>query len=167
VNLSIPHARGWLALLLAVVALVVVRAVAVAPTTVSSESMAPTLPRGDVVLVDKATWHLRGLHRGDLVIFTAANDETTLKRLVAVGGDTVEIRDAVLYVNARRVAEPYVDHRRIDGLYFGPVHVPRGELFLLGDNRSNSIDSRYFGPVPRDAVVGTAVLGLWPPRTIG
>jgi signal peptidase I len=160
--------HGWLLLLLLVVAAVVVgRAVAVTPVTVSSESMVPTLARGDVVLVDKAVWRLRGPHRGQLVVFDAADHQPTLKRMVAVGGDTVEIRDAILYVNGRRVPEPYVDHSRIDGLYFGPVRVPDDRVFVLGDNRSNSIDSRAYGPVARRALIGTAVLGLWPTHTIG
>jgi signal peptidase I len=79
--------------------------------------------------------------------------------VVAVGGDRVALEYAVLVVNGRPVSEPYVDHSRIDGTYFGPVTVPAGHVFVLGDNRFGSIDSRVYGPVPLDAVTGR-VLGV-------
>lgn len=126
----------------------------------TSHSMAPTINRGDRVLVDKAGWRLGGLGRGDLIVFASPVDgERLVKRVVAVAGDTVAIDDAFLVVNGRRVSEPYVDHSRIDGTYFGTVTVPPGHLFVLGDNRFGSIDSRVFGPIPVDAVTGR-VLGV-------
>lgn len=126
----------------------------------SSDSMAPTVEPGDRVVVDKLAWRLGELDRGDLVTFPSPVDGRRLiKRVVGVAGDSVALEDAVLVVNGRRVAEAYVDRSRIDGTYFGPVTVPPGHLFVLGDNRFGSIDSRVYGPIPLDAVTGR-VLGI-------
>ena len=86
---------------------------------------------------------------------------------MAVGGDTVAIEDGVLVVDGRRRAEPYADARAIDSVYFGPVRVPRGSLFVLGDNRANSADSRAFGAVPARDVIGRARARVWPPARWG
>jgi signal peptidase I len=143
----------------AVLVLVLVRAFVAEPVRVAGDSMAPTLRSGDVVLVDRA-----GRPRvGQLLLRDPTDGRPVVKRLVAVGGQTVEIRDAYLFVDGLRVDEPYVDHSRIDGVYFGPSTVPAGSVFVLGDSRDGSIDSRVFGPVPADAVTGRIVLRLWPP----
>jgi signal peptidase I len=80
--------------------------------------------------------------------------------VVALAGDRVAIRDAALEVDDRPVIEPYVDASRIDGTYFGPVTIPRGTVFVMGDNRGSSIDSRDYGAVDLDQVFGT-VLVAW------
>ena len=85
-----------------------------------------------------------------------------VKRVAAVGGDTVGIEDGVLVVNGEAEREGYVDYGSVDGFYFGPVDVPPGEVFLLGDNRANSEDSRDFGPVREDEVVGRVLVRVWP-----
>ena len=77
-----------------------------------------------------------------------------MKRVVAVGGQQVAIRDADLYVDGRLVVEPQVDHSRVDGLWFGPVTVPDRAVFVLGDSRSGSVDSRVYGAVPLDSILG-------------
>jgi signal peptidase I len=137
-----------------------VRAFVAEPVRVSGDSMAPTLRSGDVVLVARHG----GLRPGQLVLLREPGDGApVVKRLVAVGGQTVEIRDAYLYVDGVPLDEPYVDHSRIDGVYFGPKRVPDGSVFVLGDSRNGSIDSRVFGPVRKDAVTGRVVLRLWPP----
>jgi signal peptidase I len=154
--------RAWTAALALVVLVVAVRVLALGWYPATSTSMAPTIARGDRVVVDKVLWRLRDLGRGDLVTFSSPVDgERLVKRVVGVAGDTVALEDAVLVVNGRPVREPYVDHSRIDGTYFGPVTVPPDHLFVLGDNRFGSIDSRVYGPVPLDAVTGRvlAVLG--------
>jgi signal peptidase I len=157
--------RSWIALLAVVATVVLLRAFVVAPARVSSDSMAPTLSHGAVVLVDRLSPHVTGLHRGELVVFHApGSDGPVLKRLVATAGDVVEIRDAYLFVNGRRLPEPQVDHERVDGVYFGPVQVPAGQLFVLGDNRANSEDSADYGPVKESAVIGRAMVRVWPPR---
>jgi signal peptidase I len=111
--------------------------------------MEPTLRPGNVVLTLR---HLPGLHdpihRRALV---TARDPLTgamlVKRVVALGGDTVGIADGRLVVNGRPTREPFVDHGMVDGRYFGPLRVPPGSVFLLGDNRANSRDSREFGAI--------------------
>ena len=131
------------------------------PARVSSGSMAPTVCTGDVVVVD----HLgpaRGLAVDDIVTFPSPTDGTEqIKRVVALGGQRVAIADAQLLVDDRPVPEPYVDLATIDGVYFGPVVVPPGSVFVLGDDRERSIDSRAFGPVPVEDVDGRLTATLW------
>jgi signal peptidase I len=137
--------------------LIAVRLFVAEPMRVPSASMEPTLRPGDHVLISK----LAEPRRGDLVVFANAGD-LLLKRLVAVGGDQIGLEDGHLVVNGRTVEEPYVDHHVLEGVYFAPVTVPSGAVFVLGDNRTGSIDSRAFGPVPRSALVGRVALRLWP-----
>lgn len=152
----------------ALLALLVVRWLVAEPFLVPTGSMEPTLLPGDHVLVDKLAYRHRGPARGDLVVFRAPRTgELLLKRVVGVGGDQVGIEDGVLHVNGRARVEPFVNQRLLDGDYFGPVAVPRGDVFVMGDDRSNSVDSRRFGPVPASRVLGRADLRIWPPGRIG
>ncbi len=97
--------------------------------------------------------------RGALVTFREFDSgNLSVKRVCGLPGDRVAIRDGRLYVNNRRVVEPYLDHRTVDGLYFGPVRVPAGTVFLLGDNRAGAEDSREYGPVPLSNLVGRVIL---------
>lgn len=153
----------WTALLVVVLAVVAVRATVVAPVRVGSSSMEPTLRQGDVVMVSRRAPAVADLARGDLVVFRWHGDgQQTLKRVVGLGGDVVVVRDAALYVNDERVAEPYVDHALIDGYYSATFTVPEGRVFVLGDNRGNSLDSRDFGPVDGADLTGRVVLRIWP-----
>ena len=123
--------------------------------------MEPTLQEGSVVLVDKVGPRLGGVHREDVVVFRSPQDgRDSIKRVVAVGGEQVAIRDAELYVDGKLVSEPQVDRSRIDGLWFGPVAVPQGTVFVLGDARSGSIDSRVYGPLPLSSIVGRVAM-VW------
>lgn len=131
------------------------RAEVAEPIRVSSDSMAPTLARGDHVILDKLSPQLGTLSRGDLITFRSPQDDALiLKRVVGLAGDIVELRDAQLYVNDRPVLEPNVDLARIDGTYFGPVLVKPNQVFVMGDNRSDSIDSRVYGGVPVERITG-------------
>lgn len=142
-----------------------VRAFVAHPDVVESTSMAPTLREGDVVLAVRspvADVH-DGVDRGDLVVAREpGTGDAVVKRVVGLPGDVVEIADAVTTVDGREVAEPYVDRSRVDGLYWGPVTVPADAVLLLGDNRSRSVDSRDYGPVPLADVTDRVVLRLWP-----
>ncbi len=134
------------------------------PMRVSSGSMAPTLGVGDVVVVDRL--HEAGWTPAPGAVVVArvpGEPEALVKRVAAVGGQVLEIRDGRLVVDGRRVREPYVVHARVDGTWFGPVDVPAGEVFLLGDNRSDSRDSRDFGTVQVGQVLGrvTGRLPFW------
>nr|WP_306920552.1 signal peptidase I [Arthrobacter globiformis] len=130
------------------------------PVTVSSESMEPTLPKGSTVLMFKPGPALGSLRTRDLVVFTSPEDgNPAVKRAIAFGGQTVAIEDSMLVVDGIPQAEPGIDHSRIDGTYFGPVTVPAGHVFVLGDNRAGSIDSRTYGSVPLESLQATV---LWP-----
>ncbi len=145
--------------LIPVVATLALRAFVVEPLTVSSDSMEPSITAGSVVLLYKPA-RAELIRNGAVVAFTNPQDgQEAIKRVVAVEGQTVAIRDAVLYVDEEAVPEPFVDHTRIDATYFGPVAVPRGSVFLLGDNRGVSIDSRDFGPIPLTVVHGVLLAG--------
>lgn len=140
-------------------AVLLVRGLVAEPRQVASESMEPTLHPGSVVLVDKIGPRLGGVHRDDVVVFASPQDgRESVKRVVAVAGQHVAIRDADLYVDDVLVPEPQVDHSRIDGLWFGPVTVPERAVFVLGDSRSGSIDSRVYGAVPLGAIHGRVAL---------
>ena len=148
-------------LVAALLAGLLVRTFVLRPLTVSSTSMEPTLCPGDRVLVNLWNPDLGDLTRGDLVALMAGRSEVpVVKRVVGLPGDEVAIRDALLYVNDRLVDEPYVDHKSIDALFYGPVVVPADRLLVLGDARASSIDSRAYGPVPEDRLLGTVAMRL-------
>jgi signal peptidase I len=149
-----------------IVALVLVRIFVAEPFRIPSQSMEPTLRPGDQALVSKRSGH--DPRRGQLVAFhSPRSGEILLKRVVAVGGDTVGLEDGVLVVDGRRVSEPFVDHKAIDSVYFGPVRVKPGTVFVMGDNRANSEDSRDFGAVGTELIIGRAVARVWPPARWG
>ncbi|WP_198950357.1 signal peptidase I [Kineosporia sp. A_224] len=147
------------------VAALLVRAFVAHPDVVESTSMTPTLHPGDVVLVVRPSLAglLDGLDRGDLVVAREpGTGDAVVKRVVGLPGDVVEIADAVTTVGGVAVDEPYVDRTRIDGLYYGPVTVPAGTVLLMGDDRSRSVDSRDYGPVPLSDVTDRVAVRLWP-----
>ncbi|MBA2442075.1 MAG: signal peptidase I [Rubrobacter sp.] len=135
---------------------------------ITSESMSPTLQAGDRVLAFKAAYRFTEPERGDLAVFRngESGGESTIKRVVDLQGDTVAIRDGALFVNGEPRREPYVDYRLTDGNFFGPATVPEGHVFVMGDNRSNSLDSRFLGPIPEGDLLGEASFLLWPPDRI-
>jgi signal peptidase I len=135
---------------------------ALQPIRVRADSMRPTLHSGDEIIIDRLSLALRAPHRGEIVVANSPTGGLVVKRVAALGGDTIGIEDGVLVVNGRQLREKYVDYSRVDGFYFGPVDVPRGEVFLLGDNRGNSQDSRDFGPVRESEVVGRLLVRIWP-----
>jgi signal peptidase I len=147
---------------IALVVLVAGALFAVQPIRVHADSMRPTLRSGDEIVIDRLSLALRAPHRGEIVVASSPRGGLVVKRVAALGGDTVGIEDGVLVVNGRQERERYVDYASIDGVYFGPVDVPAGDVFLLGDNRGNSEDSRDFGAVPEDDVVGRLLVRVWP-----
>lgn len=143
------------------VSTVVIRTQFLGTVTVTSDSMAPTVCTGDTLVVARLA-DGRAVRSGDIVIFASpVGGAATIKRVVAVAGQTVSMQDAQLIVDGARVTEPYVDHASIDGVYFGRVLVPAGDVFVLGDRRETSIDSRAYGPIPQSSIIGRMLWKLW------
>lgn len=147
----------------------VVRPFIVESFWIPSESMVPTLDVGDRVLANKFIYRFTSPQRGDIVVFKSVEtpDEDLIKRVVGVPGDTITVQSGVLFVNGKPQKEPYVDQQYPDMSFFGPLTVPPGHIFVMGDNRANSRDSRFFGPVPDQNIVGKAFLRYWPVNRIG
>jgi signal peptidase I len=125
--------------------------------------MEPTLHDGDALVIDTLTYRFADPAVGDIVVATAPDTgQSVVKRVVATSGDLIGIEDGVLMRNGRAVDEPYANQDQMSGYYWGPVTVPEGMVFLLGDNRLESVDSRSYGPVPVDAVEGRYVFRVWP-----
>ena len=142
---------------------VLLRTTVAVPVRVDSASMLPTLRAGDVVQVSRVRPDLEDLRRGDLVAFRSPEDGArTIKRVLGLPGDSLVVKDSLLLVNDRRHPEPYVDHALIDGYYSRTYLVPRGHVFLLGDNRGNSVDSRDYGPVAASDLLGRVLFRVWP-----
>lgn len=133
---------------------------------VTGPSMLPHVQPGEIVLINTLAYRLGPIKRGDIVALDheTATAQTFLKRVVALPGDRVRITGGTLYVNGVEVEEPYVtfhDRRTIPELT-----VPPNDVYVLGDNRAESEDSRSWGPIAESAVIGKALLGLWPPERL-
>jgi signal peptidase I len=136
------------------------------PFVIPSVSMQPTLEMGDRVLVNRLVYHFRSPERGDIIVFHPPNVDSTepfIKRVVAVAGDTVSVHDGVLWVNGQAQDEPYLKEALIVGDY-PEVTIHPGYVWAMGDNRNNSGDSRVFGPVSEELILGEAFAVYWPPR---
>ena len=153
-----PARRVLVPVLLALLLVLAVRQWFLEPLAVVSDSMEPTIASSAVVLLWKPV-DRGALTNGTVIAFANPLDgRTTIKRIIAQEGQTIAIRDAELFVDDVLVDEPFVDRSRIDALYFGPVTVPAGEVFLLGDNRASSIDSRDFGAIPNTVIEGAVIV---------
>jgi signal peptidase I len=155
---------------------------------IPSTSMQPQLDVGDRVLVSRLAYRLHEPRRGDVVVFdepgaegdsgtlpgravrtvlgalgVGTEGDTLVKRVVALSGETVEGREGRLFVDGRELHEPYLARDQVTSA-FGPEEVPTDRLWVLGDSRENSVDSRSFGPIPLDDLEGRAVLRVWPPQ---
>jgi signal peptidase I len=143
----------------------VVRPFVVEAFYIPSESMVPTFEVGDRIFVNKFIYRFREPKQGEIVVFKSieGEQEDLIKRVVGVPGDTITLSNGTLLVNGVPKDEPYVNHQLPDLSSFGPITVPEGKVFVLGDNRGNSRDSRYFGPLPVQDVEGEAFVIFWPP----
>jgi signal peptidase I len=181
-SLSLPRASWALASFRRLLALGAIlfglRIFVAEASVVPTGSMERTVLVGDHILLDKllygpevplTNWRLprwKTVRRGDIVVFRYPRDlsQAFIKRVAAVGGDRLEIRDRVVYLNSRRIAEPYAFHQRASRLvpeHVGPMVVPPNCLFVMGDNRDNSSDSRDWGFVPVDNVIGEPMFVYW------
>ena len=158
---------------------------------IPSGSMEPTLDIGDRVLVNKLSYRLHDVNRGDLVVFeanegegdcgqpvsesAAASEAETgikdlIKRVIALPGETIDIRDNHVLIDDRILEEPYIGEDVVTqptGNVEFPFEVPEGCVFVMGDNRTDSRDSRIFGPIDEDQIVGRAFVRVWPLTDIG
>jgi len=151
----------------ALVIAILVRALLVEVFIVQGPSMEPTLVDGNRLLVSKIAYKIGEPERGDVVVLRYPLDPSKdyIKRIVGVGGDTVEIRLGRLYVNGQLQQESYIQY---PGLYnMAAITVPDGSVFVMGDHRTNSEDSRYFGCVNKELLKGKAVYIIWPLESIG
>jgi signal peptidase I len=146
---------------------------------IPSESMVPTLLTHDRLLVSKVPFWWRGPQRGEILVFKAPQNADKdgiqrdfIKRCIGLPGETLEVRNHQIFINGTRLEEQYTQEvTSADGREgdpdFGPIVVPPGHYFMMGDNRNNSADSRYWGPLDASRVVGKAWIRFWPLDTIG
>jgi signal peptidase I len=139
---------------------------------IPSRSMEPTLRIGDRVLVNKMSYHVHDINRGDIVVFerppgeSAGDIKDLIKRVIGLPGDTIEGIDGHVVINGRVLEEPYLPDGTItDNL--PKQTVPDGMVFVMGDNRGDSRDSRYFGAISTDLIVGRAFVRVWPFTHLG
>jgi signal peptidase I len=138
----------------------------VQPTRVQGISMQPTLHTGQRLVMEKISYLVDAPHQGDIVVIEPEYSATALiKRVIATSGDTVEIKDGVVYVNGQALSPS-------DYNYYTPgtlrlTEIPQGHVFVLGDNRSHSNDSRAFGTISEDEILGRAVFSYYPLDTFG
>ncbi len=136
---------------------------------IPSGSMIPTLQINDRVLVNKFIYRFTEPERGDIVVFQSveSSDQDLIKRVVGLPGDEIAVRNGNLFVNGDPQKEPYTNKNLPDVSFFAKTTVPRNHVFVMGDNRGNSQDSRVFGPLPKKNIEGEAFLRFWPPGRIG
>jgi len=139
-----------------------IRFLIVEPFRVDGPSMEPTLYTGDMLVVNKFMYRFTSPKRGDVIIFRYPRQlqKDYVKRVIAVAGETIEVRMGRVYVNGQLFEEGFTTKPSISS--FPRTEVPGGSVFVLGDNRSNSEDSRYFGAVPLSNIKGRAMVVYWP-----
>ncbi|MCX6532194.1 MAG: signal peptidase I [Actinobacteria bacterium] len=163
---------------IALVIAIVVRMFLLQQFYISGPSMETTMFTNNRVLVNKLAYRIGDVKRGDVVVFDRAtvngNDvvhDDLIKRVIALGGETISIKSCIVYINGTILAEPYLPARdtemtdpqdRCSTVDILDVVIPQGEFFLMGDNRPQSYDSRMFGPITREMIVGRAFVIIWP-----
>lgn len=168
----------------ALVIAMLVRTFLVQAFSIPSESMEPTLNRGDRLLVDKISYRFGDVQRGDIVVFDSpkgqlvGTNEPLIKRVVGLEGETIGLIDGIVAVDGNDLREPYLNPNTltfpqgpipgcVDGGSLTQCTVAKGYIFVLGDNRPSSRDSRFFGPVETESIIGRAWLKYWPIGDVG
>ncbi|HEY1827302.1 MAG TPA: signal peptidase I [Acidimicrobiales bacterium] len=177
--------RRWITetlvvVVIAVVVAVVLRTFFVATYSIPSGSMEPTLNVGDRILVDKLAYHLHGIGRGDIVVFSTPKDEhcagppvaDLVKRVIGLAGETISLSGGQVYINGKVLPETFLpdatQHETTPGpsgapyALNHPFTVPAGDVYVMGDNRTESCDSRYWGPIKASTIVGKVDMRIWP-----
>jgi signal peptidase I len=185
-----PSAR-WIVELVGVVVVailvaVLLRTFVVATYSIPSGSMEPTLKIGDRIVVDKLSYHLHGVDRGDIVVFSTPPTENCagppvsdlVKRVIGLPGEIISLADGYVYINGHLLPEPFLPPSLRDDTYppasitapyalHHAYRIPAGEVFVMGDNRPESCDSRYWGPIRESTIVGKVDMRIWPLSRIG
>jgi len=140
--------------------------------SIPSGSMIPTLQIGDRILVDKLSYHLHAVHRGDVIVFATPPKEIPVlmvndlvKRVIGLPGETISSGPrSEVFINGKLIDQPWLtaSARNDPGPPIRKQKIPAGEVFVMGDNRGSSDDSRFIGPIKESLIVGRAVLGFWP-----
>ena len=163
------------ALLIAVALAALIRYFLFAPIVVDGQSMMPTLKDQDRMIVNKLSYSIGEPKRFDIIVFHAPEHKDYIKRVIGLPGDKIVYKNDTLYVNGKAYKEPYLDEYKSQ-LEAGPLTdnftlketavgrttVPKGELFVMGDNRRWSKDSRHIGTIPMSKVIGKATVVFWP-----
>jgi signal peptidase I len=170
----------WTIILIAVLlCTVLLRTYVIQSFSIPSLSMYPTLQVGDRIIVNKLSYDLHSVHRGDIVVFKTPPLEDQeyadlVKRVIGLPGETISSEGGHVYIDGKRLDEPWLPpgpasftgplpgdpHPQFN--LPGPVKIPEGEYYVMGDNRTDSEDSRFFGPIPKSLIVGRAVAVVWP-----
>ncbi|MCG9968477.1 signal peptidase I [Pelotomaculum terephthalicicum JT] len=140
---------------------------------IPSESMLPTLKVGDHIIIDKLFYKLNGaggINRGDIVVFNppqSANlsEKVLIKRVVGLPGETISVKSGSVYINGKQINEPYILEK--SSMDFAPLEIPDNEIFVMGDNRNISYDSRFWGPLPLANIIGKAEFRYYPINEMG
>lgn len=161
----------WIgAILVAAILAYVIRNFLFSPFIIDGRSMERTLLDGERVMVNELVLNFHDPEHGDVIVFAYDEEYNFIKRVIGIAGDIVEVKDDELYINGEIVPEPYLENEK-ESLQkagytltedFGPVEVEEGKLFVMGDNRDNSMDSREIGTISIDQIIGRADLIFWP-----
>jgi signal peptidase I len=180
----------WIAELVGVVVVAILvalllRTFVVATYSIPSGSMEPTLKIGDRIVVDKLSYHLHGVDRGNIVVFSTPPTENCagppvsnlVKRVIGLPGETISLKAGNVYINGHLLSEPFLPASLRDDTYPGPstatyalheaYRIPAGDVYVMGDNRPESCDSRYWGPIRESTIVGKVDMRIWPLSRIG
>ncbi|MEO5841532.1 MAG: signal peptidase I [Acidimicrobiales bacterium] len=181
--------RGWIEWFAvaagAVLVALLIRAFVLQAFYIPSESMEPTLHKNDRIMVNKLSYHLHDVRRGDLIVFrrppNMASSEINdlIKRVIALPNETIELRGSDIYIDDQKLTEPYLVEGTPTvnlGWVTGCANpssernkclIPPGHVFVMGDNRTHSSDGRVFGPIDEELIVGRAFVRIWPPSKLG
>lgn len=162
--------REWvITIVIAVVLSLVVRTYIAEARWIPSESMLPTLKVGDHLVIDKAYYRLNGIDRGDIVVFqappTAQGEDDLIKRVIGLPGEKIAIKEGIVYINDQPLDESYIFEK--PNTDFKAINIPENKVFVMGDNRNNSYDSRYWGTLPMENIIGKAIILYYPFENIG
>jgi signal peptidase I len=164
----------------AVVIALLLRTFVIATYSIPSGSMEPTLQVGDRIVVDKLSYHLHGVDRADIVVFSTPPLEhcagppvsDLVKRVIGLPGETISLSDGRVYINGKLLPEPWLPVATQNQTFAGPsaapyslhhaYRIPSNDVYVMGDNRTESCDSRYWGPIAKSSIVGKVDVRIWP-----